>query len=173
MKYYLNGFHENKIEGAIEITDEKWIELLNKQSQGGVIQVIEGQIYCLLHTEQIKNGQLTDISETQAYKDKIIQEKETLFFKNFIEISIGCLRKVPKGYSSIVEAMNSAFNIVSIGGGLPAGILTIYTKPNFATVEKAEEWLEQNSFKNEAMTIQQFGALYVEFQTAWNNQEHI
>lgn len=52
MKYYLNGFYENQIEGSIEITDEYWQELLNEQSQGGVIQAVDGQVVCMLPTEE-------------------------------------------------------------------------------------------------------------------------
>ena len=122
---------------------------------------------------KIQDGQIIDITNTEGYKAKIAKEKETNFFNNFIEISIGCLRKVPKGYSSIVEAMNSALNVVYISEELPEGILTIYPKPDFKSVDNIEEYLEKNSYKNKAMTPKEFGALYVEFMNAWNNQEHV
>lgn len=120
----------------------------------------------------IQNNQLIDITNTDEYKAKIAAEKEKYFYDNFIEISIGCLRKVPKGYSSIVEAMNSALNVVYINESLPAGVWTIYPKPDFATVDNIETYLEANSFKNKAMDAKEFGALYVEFMNKWNSQEH-
>jgi len=55
MKYYnsdTKGFYENQINGSIEITDEYYQELLNKQSQGGTIQAIEGQVFCVMPTEE-------------------------------------------------------------------------------------------------------------------------
>lgn len=82
------------------------------------------------------------------------------------------MRKVPKGYSSIVEAMNSALNVVYINESLPAGVWIIYPKPDFATVDDVETYLEANSFKNVAMDAKTFGALYVEFMNKWNSQEH-
>ena len=118
------------------------------------------------------DNKVIDISETIEYKEKIAKEKETKFFHEFIEISIGCLRKVPKGYSSIVEAMNSALNVIYINENLPAGVLTIYPKPDFATVDDVEKYLEENKFTNNAMTAKEFGTLYVEFMNKWNNQEH-
>ena len=61
MKYYnsnTKGFYENQIDGSIEITDEHHQELLEKQSQGGTIQVVEGQVLCLMPTdEQIAQAQ--------------------------------------------------------------------------------------------------------------------
>jgi hypothetical protein len=34
MKYYKNGFFENQIEGSFEISNERWQELLEGQSNG-------------------------------------------------------------------------------------------------------------------------------------------
>jgi len=83
----------------------------------------------------IQGDELVDITSTADYKAKIAAKKEADFFNNFIEISIGCLRKVPKGYSSLVEAMNSALSFVNISGSLPANLWTIYPKPDFKTVD--------------------------------------
>lgn len=121
----------------------------------------------------INDGKLIDITHTEEYKNKVAKGKETEFFNEFIEISIGCLRDKPKGYSSIVEAMNSALNVVYINESLPAGVLTIYPKPDFKTVDNIEEYLKKNFYKNKAMTAKEFGALYVEFMNTWNNREHL
>lgn len=119
------------------------------------------------------DGIVQDISNTTDYKNKIAAQKEANFLNNFIEISIGWLRKNPKGYSSIVEAMNSALNVVYINESLPAGALTIYPEPDFTTVDDVGEYLRTNSFKNQAMTSTEFGALFVEFMNKWNSQEHV
>ena len=58
MKYYLNGFYENQVEGGIEITDDYWQELLNKQSQGGMIQAVDGKVYCIFQSEKVENGRI-------------------------------------------------------------------------------------------------------------------
>lgn len=118
------------------------------------------------------NGEFIN-NQSQEYKEKIAKEKEVQFLNQFIEISLGWLRKNPKGYSSIVEAMNSALNVVYINGKLPAGVWTLYPKPDFAAVDDVEKYLEENSFKNQEMQSEDFGKIYVEFMMAWNQQEHV
>lgn len=41
MKYWKQGFYEESIEGSIEITDEYWQELLDKQSEG--LEIVEDE----------------------------------------------------------------------------------------------------------------------------------
>lgn len=75
MKYYdktTKGFFEENTGNRIGITDEYWQILLNKQSQGGVIQEINGEVYCLFDNEAIQNGQIIDISDTDEYKEKVL-----------------------------------------------------------------------------------------------------
>lgn len=107
-------------------------------------------------------------------KNKIL-ERESNFLFQFFEIeNIGWFRKVPKGYNSAVESINTAFNMVSLMNKLPASVLTFYTKPDFENEEQCtEEWLVSNSFKNEEMTVEEFAQFYSNFMTAWNNQEHL
>lgn len=107
--------------------------------------------------------------------DEKAQQRKAQFYNIFFEIpNFGCYRKVPKGYGSAVESMNTAFNIVTVLGQLPSNTLTFYTKPDFTIEEQCtEEWLIANSFKNKEMTASEFGAFYAQFMTAWNNQEHI
>lgn len=120
----------------------------------------------------VQGDELTDITNTDDYKAKTAAIKEKEFFNNFIETSIGWLRKTPKGYSSIVEAMNSALNVIYINGSLPEGVWTLYPKPDFAKVDDIEKYLEENSFKNKEMKSEEFGKIYVEFMNKWNSQEH-
>lgn len=130
-------------------------------------------VYFLEDYEELKNGEVIDISATTEYIEKKFLEKESEFKENFIELSCGCLRKKPKGYTSITEAMNSAFNVVSVMHKLPEGILTFYPKPDFSQVKVIEEYLEANLFKNQELSEDEFKSLYVEFQTIWNQQEHL
>lgn len=101
--------------------------------------------------------------------------REQAFKSDFFEIpNFGWFRKVPKGYSSAVESLNTAFNAVTIMQSLPAGTLIFYQAPDFTKPEECtEEWLIEHQTTNEQMTAQEFGAFYIAFMTAWNNQEHV
>ena len=82
-------------------------------------------------------------------------------------------RKQPKGYSSAVESINTAFNIVNTIGTLPAGSLVFYQQPDFADeTQCTEEWLVEHQVKSEEMAATEFGTFYAGFITAWNAQEH-
>lgn len=81
MKYYdvtTKGFYEELSENRIQLTDECWQKLLDKQSNGGTIQVVDNQLFCVLSTEVIQNGVLVDISDSDEYKNKINAEKNEL-----------------------------------------------------------------------------------------------
>lgn len=55
MKYYdklTMGFYEENSDNRIEITDEYWQELLNQQTQGGKIQIVDEQVTCVIPSEQ-------------------------------------------------------------------------------------------------------------------------
>jgi hypothetical protein len=108
--------------------------------------------------------------------DKEQTEKREADFKSkFFEIQgYGWYRKQPKGYTSAVESLNTAFNAVTIMQQLPANMLIFYQAPDFTKPEECtEEWLIEHQIFNQAMTAQEFGQFYVEFMTAWNNQEHV
>lgn len=101
-------------------------------------------------------------------------KREESFKNNFFKIKEACwFRKQPKGYNSAIESLNTAFNVVSVLGKLPANTLTFYIAPDFSIEEQCtENWLVENSYKNEEMTPQEFGEFYASFMTAWNNEEH-
>lgn len=118
--------------------------------------------------DDVERFQIVEVSKPTAEQNKA--EFESKFFE--IE-GVGYYRKQPKGYQSAVESINTAFNMVTVLGLLPANTLTFYTAPDFADAEQCtEEWLIVNSFKNEVMTAQEFGEFYAKFMTAWNTQEH-
>lgn len=112
-------------------------------------------------------------AEEEAEQEE--QERENNFKSSFFEIpNFGWFRRTPKGYSSAVESLNTAFNAVSILQKLPADMLIFYQEPDFTKPEECtEEWLIEHQIKNQEMTIQEFGAFYMAFMTAWNNQEHV
>lgn len=108
-------------------------------------------------------------------KGELVQERENLFKKDFFNIEgYGWYRKIPKGYTSAVESINTAFNIVTVVGILPKGSLIFYTKPDFTDEKQCtEEWLIENQIKSDEMTATEFGKFYAAFVTAWNTQEHL
>lgn len=63
VKYYKNGFYEDCIDGAIEISDAYWQELLNGQKKGQII-VSDDNGYPILKTP----------TDTRNYKEKRADE---------------------------------------------------------------------------------------------------
>lgn len=109
------------------------------------------------------------------YEQELAEARKEEFLKQFFKIDgYGYFRKQPKGYGSAVESLNTAFNIVTVIGNLPANTLTFYAEPDFTIAEQCtEEWLVENTTKNEVMTPSEFGTFYAQFTMAWNSQEHL
>lgn len=114
-------------------------------------------------------------ADTEEYQQKQIKKREEHFKSEFFEIpNFGWYRKVPRGYSSAIESINTAFNAVSVMNSLPAEYLTFYTKPDFTKEEQCcDEWLIANQFKNKYMSKDEFLQFYTNFVTIWNNLEHL
>lgn len=153
----------------------------NEISGTGQCRCLDDDIQNLKVTEEIYNN-----IEKYIYKDGEIVINENLelelaearkeeFLKQFFKIDgYGYFRKQPKGYGSAVESLNTAFNIVTVLGNLPANTLTFYAEPDFTIAEQCtEEWLVENAIKNEVMTPSEFGTFYAQFMMAWNSQEHL
>ena len=109
------------------------------------------------------------------YEQELAEARKEEFLKQFFNIEgYGWYRKIPKGYTSAVESINTAFNIVTVVGILPKGSLIFYTKPDFTDeTQCTEEWLIENQIKSDEMTATEFGKFYAAFVTAWNTQEHL
>lgn len=107
-------------------------------------------------------------------QDELALKRKERFKEEFFEIEgYGWFRKVPKGYSSAVEAMIAAFTLVTTIDFLPANTLTFYNAPAFSDgTQCTEEWLVTNSYKNNEMSSTSFGILYSKFLEAWNAAEH-
>ena len=125
-------------------------------------------------THRIVDGVLIDISQTPEYIAEQAAKRQAEFESNFFLITdFGWYRKVPKGYSSAVESLNTLFNAVSVIQQLPANYITFYTAPNFTVPEQCtDKWLVENSYRNTEMTIGQFALFYNTAITIWNTQEH-
>ena len=128
----------------------------------------------ILETER----EIIELNNEFVFADEVQLElaeaRKEEFLKQFFKIDgYGYFRKQPKGYGSAVESLNTAFNIVTVLGNLPANTLTFYAEPDFTIAEQCtEEWLVENATKNEEMTPSEFGTFYAQFMMAWNTQEH-
>ena len=110
-------------------------------------------------------------------QQKLVEQRKQEFLKYFFKVQYNgqdlYFRKQPKGYSSAVESINTAFNIVNTIGTLPAGSLVFYQQPDFADeTQCTEKWLVEHQVKSEEMAATEFGTFYAGFITAWNAQEH-
>lgn len=129
----------------------------------------------ILETER----EIIELNNEFVFKDEVELElaeaRKEEFLKQFFKIDgYGYFRKQPKGYGSAVESLNTAFNIVTVLGNLPANTLTFYAEPDFTIAEQCtEEWLVENATKNDEMTPSEFGTFYAQFMMAWNTQEHL
>ena len=120
------------------------------------------------------NGEFVFEEDVQ---NKLAEKRKQTFLQDFFKIQYNeqdlYFRKQPKGYSSAVESINTAFNIVNTIGTLPAGSLVFYHQPDFADeTQCTEEWLVEHQVKSEQMSATEFGTFYAGFITAWNTQEH-
>lgn len=157
----------------------------NKQAHGSeiasplcVVAEADWEEFCTLALGKdydVTSDGIVDLRESAKYKAEQALEREKTFYSEFIEIpNFGWYRKTPKGYSSAVESINTAFNAVSVLGSLPADYLIFYEKPDFTKPKECtEEWLIAHQTKNEAMSAEEFGQFYAAFITAWNSQEHL
>ena len=120
------------------------------------------------------NGEFVFEEDVQ---NELTEQRKQTFLQDFFKIQYNeqdlYFRKQPKGYSSAVESINTAFNIVNTIGTLPAGSLVFYQQPDFADeTQCTEEWLVEHQVKSEQMSATEFGTFYTGFITAWNTQEH-
>lgn len=108
------------------------------------------------------------------YQKDLAEQREILFKEKFFKVGqFGYYRRVPKGYTSAIESINTAFNMCAKLGGLPANTLIFYPEPDYRIPEQCtEEWLIANQIKLPAMNETQFAELYIAFVTAWNKEEH-
>lgn len=161
----------------------------NKINGAGQARILEEEITNFEVTEELYNAYVAEPSkyiwgvdkqeviENPNYEEELIKSRENAFNKDFFKVQYNgqdlYFRKQPKGYSSAVESINTAFNIVNTIGTLPAGSLVFYQQPDFTDeTQCTEEWLVEHQVKSEQMSATEFGTFYAGFITAWNTQEH-
>lgn len=147
-------------EGYVLITEEQ-IENIN----------IKGRNYYIIENNELVIN--PDYEQEQAEK------REVDFKSKFFNIEgYGWYRRQPKGYSSAIESLNTAFNSFTVmqQTGIehfPANVFIFYQAPDFTKPEECtEEWLIAHQTKNEAMTALEFGTFYTTFANTWNAEEH-
>ena len=97
MKYYGTknnkdyGFYENKFDGAIEISDEQWVELLDKQNNGYVIILYNGNVISVklniqneIRKQEIKE-KLEDLDKKRirALSEPALKDEETTWLEYY------------------------------------------------------------------------------------------
>ncbi len=166
-KESLTRFYGNVYELPDDYEEGKYI-IGEKEIEIEVIDPETGETHIEIITVQV-------LVLNPDWEQEQAEKRQAQFENTFFNIpSFGWFRKIPKGYSSAVESLNTAFNIVAVLGNLPADTLIFYVAPDFTDPEQCtEEWLIAHQTKNQQMSAQEFGVFYAEFITAWNNQEHI
>lgn len=73
MKYYGTknnkdyGFYEENFENALEISDEYWMELLEKQNEGKIIILFENKVVAVNDTDyDFKNGKWEKLTASES-----------------------------------------------------------------------------------------------------------
>ena len=156
------GYQNGKIKFYTEEPLQAELYNLEKVEQTELEYVLDGEEYVL---------------KDETWGEEQVKEHEEQFNKDFFKVQYNgqdlYFRKQPKGYSSAVESINTAFNIVNTIGTLPAGSLVFYQQPDFTDeTQCTEEWLVEHQVKSEEMAATEFGTFYAGFITAWNTQEH-
>lgn len=159
----------------------KYCKIINEET--GLVQIGAGcpdEYYIEIGMEK-RNVKQSDVDGEWYLYDKCPVkpeptpiERKTTFLQTFFKVEgYGYYRRVPKGYQSAVESINTAYNMCKENKGLPAGVLIFYEEPDFTKAEQCtEEWLTQHQIVLPAMNEANFIQLYNLFITTWNTQEH-
>ena len=100
--------------------------------------------------------------------------RKEIFLKSFFKVGdIGYYRRIPKGYTSAIESINTAYNMAKQEGGLPVDTLIFYPEPDFKMAEQCtEEWLVAHQIKLPAMDFNTFYPIYKLLVITWNKENH-
>lgn len=113
----------------------------------------------------VVEGKLVNISGTQAYKNKLVQQKRQLWEKEFIKTSHGWLR-IDTAMGDLLSLLNSIKIITEIKNKLDAGTILFYATPDF-TKEVSEEYIKSLQFWNKELSYQEFMLLYSDVANAY------
>ncbi len=165
----------------IEITDEYHQQLLDEASEGLEIVSDNKTVFTAKPNLYFVNKQgVWECKTDKQYIEEQAHQREKEFNSKFFYIPAienifkgGYFRKQPKGYSSAVESITTAYTFVQSLGYLPENTLTFYTAPDFTNeTQCTEDWLIANQFKNIRLNKEQFSIFHINFITSWNNTEH-
>ena len=160
---------------------KKYCKILNEET--GLVQIGVGcpdEYYIEIGMEK-RNVKQSDLDNQWYLEEKCPKkpeptpkERKQEFLKSFFKVEgYGYYRRVPKGYQSAIESINTAYNMAKENNGLPTGILIFYPEPDFTDAEQCtEEWLVEHQIVLPAMSEADFIQLYNLFVTTWNQQEH-
>lgn len=160
---------------------KKYCNILDENT--GLVEIGVGcpdEYYIEIGMEK-RNVKLSDLDNQWYLEEKCpskpeptAKEREKSFKTNFFKVEgFGYYRRQPKGYTSAIESINTAYNMSKENNGLPAGVLIFYPEPNFTDAEQCtEEWLVAHQIILPAQTLAEFISLYNLFIMTWNTQEH-
>lgn len=168
-----------------EVTDKVEVTIDEHQSliSGGQIVYYDGKLF---NSDKYKLDENYDFIPNENYEEEQTAQRKSTFESQFFQIPTientfvgGWYRKVPKGYASALESLNTAYNAYSASlavdptAKFPADTLIFYTAPDYSDAEQCtEEWLIAHQFKNTEMTSAQFMQFYSAFVISWNMTEH-
>lgn len=95
MKYFdinTNGFYEENAENRIEVSDEIWQNLLDGQSQGGRIEVLNEQVVCTMPTVQE-----LELAENNTRKEFLLSQIKELDEKRIRALAEPSLKDAESG----------------------------------------------------------------------------
>ena len=153
------GYQNNKIKYYVEQPLNSSIYNVDRWEETYEEYVLDGDEYVI---------------KDEAWEEEQAKKRKQAFLKDFFKVGdYGYYRRQPKGYQSAVESMNVLFNIANVSKGLQGGLIIFYEEPDFTDPKQCtEEWLVAHQIIMEAMSLQDFLSLYVDFMTAWNTEEH-
>ena len=169
----------NEVETKVEVDIATHQSLIS----GGQIVYYNGKLF---NSDKYKLDENYNFILNENYEEEQTAQRKATFESQFFQIPTiadafegGWYRKVPKGYASALESLNTAYNAYSASlvadpsAKFPANTLIFYTQPDFTQAEQCtEEWLIAHQFRNKEMTSAQFMQFYSAFVTAWNTTEH-
>ena len=113
---------------------------------------------------KIIDGVFTDISQTEEFKTNLFNKQKEEFYKKFIKTSLGCIRLETK-IGDFIGILPNYASYAQMFGKLDANKILFYPEPD-SSIERDEEtlqqWLTENSYYNNEMTLSEFQDFYTE-----------
>lgn len=115
-----------------------------------------------------------EIVPNPNYEQEETEKRQVDFESKFLATSLGNYRLQPKGYANAQQSIDTVNALVTYSQGLTeqvANKIIFYATPDFTKPEECtEEWLVEHQSHPQPMTLQEWGAFYIEFSTAYANK---